>query len=62
MLDKVACMPLENNTPLSGIFSVSMVSAFTGNTNSVAPELVFLKVTVPSEDPLKLQNHEVLND
>ena len=51
MLDKVACMPLENNTPLSGIFSVSVVSAFTGNTNSVAPELVFLKVTVPSEDP-----------
>ena len=55
-------MPLENNTPLSGIFNVSVVSAFTGNTNSVAPELVFLKVTVPSEDPPETTNHEVLND
>ena len=51
MLDSVACIPSTNNIPLSGIFNVSVVSAFTGNTNSVAPELVFLKVTVPSEDP-----------
>ena len=54
-------MPLENNTPLFNIY-VSVVSAFTGNTNSVAPELVFLKVTVPSEDPPETTNHEVLND